>query len=91
MVPARLVPQTTRDTTKEVTTMPAMSVSLLLIAVGAILVWGVSVAVEGVAIAAIGWILMVVGALGLLIALLFLMSFSPYARDHTDTPTTHTH
>lgn len=57
--------------------MPALSISLLLLAVGAILVWGVSVAVEGVAIVSIGWILMAVGAIGLLFALLFMMSFSP--------------
>ncbi|MEX0781326.1 MAG: hypothetical protein WD557_01665 [Dehalococcoidia bacterium] len=72
--------------------MPALSISLLLIAVGAIMVWGISIAVEGVAIVSIGWILMAVGAIGLLFALLFMMSFSPYgSRDTTGTGTTHTH
>lgn len=58
--------------------MPALGISLILIAVGAILAFAVTTAVEGVAIATIGVILMGVGFLGLLIALLFLMSFSPF-------------
>ena len=70
--------------------MPALSISLLLLAIGAILVWGVSVAVEGVAIVSIGWILMAVGAIGLLFALLFMMSFSPLGSRDT-TGSTHTH
>jgi hypothetical protein len=73
--------------------MPALSISLLLIAVGAIMAFAVTTAVEGVAIVTIGWILMIVGALGLLMALLFMMSFSPFGttRDTHDAPTTHTH
>ena len=69
--------------------MPALGVSLLLIAVGAILVWGVSVAVEGVAIVSIGWILMAVGAIGLLFALLFMMSFSPMGSHGDDAHSHH--
>lgn len=73
--------------------MPAISISLLLIAVGAILTFAVTTAVEGVAIVTVGWILMIVGALGLLMALLFMMSFSPFGSHHdgTDAPTTHSH
>jgi hypothetical protein len=58
--------------------MPALGISLLLIAAGAILAFAVSTAVEGVAVTTIGVILMAVGGLGLLMALLFLMSFSPF-------------
>ncbi len=46
-----------------------IGVSLLLIAVGAILVWGVTGEVAGVDIDAIGVILIVVGIIGLVISL----------------------
>ena len=70
--------------------MPAMGISLVLIAVGAILAFAVTTAVEGVAIVTVGWILMVVGAIGLLFALLFMMSFSPFgSHDTTGTPHAH--
>jgi hypothetical protein len=72
--------------------MPALGISLILIAVGAILAFAVTTAVEGVAIATIGVILMGVGFLGLLISMLFLMSFSPFAsRQYVDTPENHDH
>ena len=58
--------------------MPAMGLSLILVAVGAILLWGVSVAVSGVAIPTVGAILLVVGIIGLVFSLLFMMSFSPF-------------
>ena len=65
--------------------MPALGLSLLLIAVGAVLAFAVSTTVEGVAIVTIGWILMVVGLFGLLMALLFMMSFSPFgSHTHAD-------
>ena len=60
--------------------MPALGISLILIAAGAILTFAVSTAVEGVALDTIGVILMAVGGIGLLMALLFMMSFSPFAR-----------
>jgi len=69
--------------------MPAMGISLFLIAIGAILAFAVTVTVEGVAIVTIGVILMVVGLVGLLMSLLFLMSFSPFARPTTTEPHTH--
>jgi multisubunit Na+/H+ antiporter MnhB subunit len=59
--------------------MPALGVSLLLIAAGAILAFAVSTAVEGVAIVTVGVILMIVGGIGLL----FLMSFSPWGTHDT--------
>ncbi len=61
--------------------MPALGISLILITVGAILAFAVSATVEGIAVQAVGVILMSVGFLGLLLALLFLLSFSPFARE----------
>ena len=52
-----------------------LGVSLLLIAVGAILVWGVQADVAGISEDAIGVILMVVGAAGLLLSLMFWSSW----------------
>jgi hypothetical protein len=70
--------------------MPAIGISLILIAVGAVLAFAVTTAVEGVAIVTVGWILMIVGAIGLLFALLFMMSFSPFGT-HEDVDTVHGH
>ena len=52
-----------------------LGVSLLLIAVGAILVWGLQSDVAGISEDAIGVILMVVGAAGLIISLMFWSSW----------------
>jgi hypothetical protein len=67
--------------------MPALGLSLLLIAVGAILAYAVSATAAGVDIDTIGFILMGVGALGVLMSLLFMMSFSPFGShdNHTST------
>jgi len=46
--------------------------SIVLIAVGAILRWGVTAHVSGISIATIGTILLVVGILGLVISRLFM-------------------
>lgn len=69
--------------------MPALGLSLFLIAIGAILAFAVSAGVEGVAVPTVGIILMIVGGIGLLLSMLFLMSFSPFASEerrtvHTD-------
>jgi hypothetical protein len=48
-----------------------IGVSLLLIAAGAILVWGVSGDIGSVNEDAIGWILMIVGAVGLVLSMIF--------------------
>src|SRR5919106_5409082 len=48
-----------------------LPVSLVLIAVGAILVWGVTGEAEGINVDAVGVILMVIGFVGFLLALLF--------------------
>lgn len=47
-----------------------IGVSILLIAIGAILLWAVTATVAGVSINTVGVILIVVGAVGLLVALL---------------------
>jgi hypothetical protein len=52
-----------------------LGVGLLLIAVGAILVWGVTSDIGGVNEDAIGWILMIVGAVGVLLSLIFWSSW----------------
>lgn len=46
-----------------------LTVGLILIAVGAILVWAVTGEVEGIDIDVVGWILMIVGAVAALISL----------------------
>jgi hypothetical protein len=55
-----------------------IGVSLILIAVGAVLTWAVSASVSGVDINAIGVILMIVGAVGLLLSLMFWGSWGGY-------------
>ena len=52
-----------------------IGVSLILIAAGAILNWGVSAAVNGVDLHAIGWILIAVGAVGIVLSLIFWSSW----------------
>jgi uncharacterized protein DUF6458 len=52
-----------------------MGVSLLLIAVGAILVWAVNTTVSGIEIHTIGWILLAVGGIGALLSLIFWSSW----------------
>jgi len=52
-----------------------IGVSLILIAIGAILTWAVSATTSGVNIHAVGVILMIVGAAGLLLSLMFWSSW----------------
>jgi hypothetical protein len=52
-----------------------LGVSLLLIAVGAILVWGLQSDVAGISEDAIGVILMVVGVAGLILSMMFWSSW----------------
>jgi hypothetical protein len=49
--------------------------SLFLIAVGAILVWGVTGNIAGIDEDAIGWILMVIGAVGIVLSMIFWSSW----------------
>jgi hypothetical protein len=66
----------------------ATSMSLFLLAVGAILAIAVNYQVQGLDINAVGVILMLVGGLGLLYSLMFLASFAPFRsgrpHDHYD-------
>jgi hypothetical protein len=59
-------------------------VSLILIAVGAILAWAVTVDAEGVDINTVGVIVLIVGVVGLLLSLAFWSSWGGYgARRRT--------
>jgi hypothetical protein len=59
-----------------------ISLSILLVAVGAVLTWAVNVEVSGVDITAVGVILMIVGIIGLLLSLVFWSSWGGFgARD----------
>ena len=55
-----------------------VSVSILLIAAGAILTWGVTADAEGLDIGAIGVILLVVGLLGLVLSMIFWSSWGGF-------------
>jgi hypothetical protein len=52
-----------------------IGVSILLIAVGAILIWGVTGEVSGLDVDAVGVILLVVGAIGLVLSMIFWSSW----------------
>ena len=58
-----------------------LGVSLILIAVGAILTWAVDAHANGINIHAIGVILMIVGGVGLLLFLTVWGSWGPDRRD----------
>jgi hypothetical protein len=53
-----------------------IGVSLILVAAGAILVWGVTGNIGGVNEDAIGWILMIVGIVGLILSMIFWSSWA---------------
>jgi len=64
-----------------------IGVSLILIAVGAVLTFAVNATVSGVNIDTIGWILMIIGLVGLLLSLMFWSTWGGfhggYARRRT--------
>jgi len=62
-----------------------ISVSLILIAVGAILTWAVTATVSGIDINTVGVILMIVGAAGLVLSLLFWSSWGGFRTTRTAT------
>jgi hypothetical protein len=64
--------------------MPALGLSLLLVALGAILAFAVDVTVSGLDIQVVGAILMIVGAVGVLASMLFWTSFAPYGNRRSD-------
>jgi Domain of unknown function (DUF6458) len=55
-----------------------ISVSLILVAVGAILTWAVSAEVSGLDIQVVGVILMVVGIVGLILSMVFWSSWGGF-------------
>ena len=55
-----------------------IAVSILLIAVGAVLTWGVTAEAEGLDVNNIGVILMIVGILGLVISMIFWSSWGGF-------------
>ncbi len=61
-----------------------ITTSLLLVAIGAILIWAVDVSVSGIELVTIGWILLIVGAIGALLSLIFWSSWGGYHRDTRD-------
>ena len=63
-----------------------MGVSLLLIAVGAILVWAVNATVSGIEIHTIGWILLAVGAIGALLLAHLLVELGRLRRSRRRSP-----
>jgi hypothetical protein len=52
-----------------------IGVSLILVAIGAILIWAVNTEVSGVELTTIGWILFIIGIAGALISLIFWSSW----------------
>jgi uncharacterized protein DUF6458 len=58
--------------------------SLLLIAIGAILIWAVDVSVSGIELITVGWILLVVGVIGAVISLIFWSSWGGVHREQRD-------
>jgi len=60
-----------------------IAVSILLIAVGAVLTWGVTAEAEGLDVNAIGVILLIVGLLGLVISMIFWSSWGGFHRRAT--------
>ena len=61
-----------------------ISLSILLVAVGAVLTWAVSAEVSGIDINAVGVILMIVGAIGLLLSLVFWSSWGGFGAARGD-------
>ena len=55
------------------------SISLILIAVGAVLTWAVTTTVSGIDVNTVGVILMIVGAAGLVLSMIFWSSWGGFA------------
>lgn len=60
-----------------------ISVSLVLIAVGAVLTWAVTATASGVDLNVVGVILMIVGGIGLVLSMLFWSSWGGFGRETT--------
>jgi hypothetical protein len=68
-----------------------IGVSLLLIAVGAVLAFAVTATVQGLDVTAVGVILMIVGMIGLALSMLFWASWAPFYRGGGSRVVTTTH
>ena len=62
-----------------------LSVSILLIAVGAILRWAVTATTSGINLQTVGVILLVVGLIGLVTSMIFWSSWGGFGRGKTTT------
>jgi hypothetical protein len=62
-----------------------IGLSLILVAVGAILTWAVSAEVSGVDLTTVGVILMVVGIVGVVLSLVFWSSWGGFGSTHRET------
>ncbi len=60
-----------------------ISISILFLALGAILTWAVSAEVSGLDITAVGVILMIVGAIGLVTSLIFWSSWGGFGGERS--------
>lgn len=60
-----------------------IGVSLILIAVGAVLAFAVHVTTSGFNVHTVGWILMAVGAIGVLLSLMFWSSWGGFGGSRT--------
>jgi hypothetical protein len=58
-----------------------ISVSLLLVAIGAVLIWAVDATVSGLNIHVVGVILLIVGLVGLVLSLFFWASWGGFGGD----------
>ena len=58
-----------------------IGISVILLAVGAILTWAIEADVSGVSLETVGVILMIVGAVGLIWSLLAANSIGPWRRE----------
>lgn len=62
-----------------------IGVSIVLVALGAILVWGVTAEVAGIDVNAVGWILLVVGIIGAILSMIFWSSWGGWGRRERET------
>ena len=61
-----------------------IGISIVLVAVGAVLTFALEREVEGINLDTVGIILMIVGSIGLVVSMLFWSSWGPHTRDRRD-------
>jgi hypothetical protein len=62
-----------------------IGISIVLVAVGAVLTFALEREAEGINLDTVGIILMIVGSIGLVVSMLFWSSFGPYSRERRET------